>query len=601
MWRPTAGSPVSPKRSPKGNEFHSFESPDSTAAATTTITTRDNDKIKPRSIRRQLNFALLSPRSHSSSTEWTVFFRIFLITSFVCLILVPLSRQITSKESTAKLSIIGTTPTTTTSSLPKLDEEGNNINSPYYTEHDEHHQKTDPGDDWLIKYMDASIPLNVKSDLVRNTIEQSHDPKSGPLPTLVTIVGAGTAGLAAARQLQEEHGIHNYIIVEATSRSGGRVRKDTTFVNSGYPIDLGAAVVHRPDLVEDYADLRYQRNGGSGDAMSQQPPRQHFEYIRMPNGEVTFYNYSFYDWVMDYVAPQDHEESTLWNCPVESVTSFGNRVFTKCRNGATQRPVYIESRYVIMTASLQVLRDNTIRFHPPLPDFIVPQEKNKAVMWKGGKLFIEFSHNFFPGQAFCLFHCPINEDRDGELEDGESFYWDHGIPGYNILTGFIMGEAYKDLEDLDDQSRIRAFLKKMDELFNGQASKYYVKHVFMDWTREQYQRGTYSSMGLEGPHIVHGGQIIMAGEAFPVTEDGQGWVHGALFSGETAADYIASHWKHIVKDCGSYRGCELTDALERKQELKETNVAFEPTEEGLVMYDTRKEHVEGDRSQSLDA
>jgi hypothetical protein len=459
-----------------------------------------------------------------------------------------------------------------------LDEQGNNVNSPYFTDWDEFHVPTDPGEDDLLVYMNASFPWNVHSSFARGVIRQNSIER--PLPTLVTIVGAGAAGLAAARQLQEEYGIHNYLIVEATSRSGGRVRKDTTFLDNGYPIDLGAAVVRRPDMIEDYADRRHERRWKNHP--DPPPPRQHFEYIRMPDDEVTFYNYSFYDWVMDYVAPDDHRHSTLHDCPVESVTCFGNRVLVRClRNG---RPMYIESRYVIMTASLQVLRE-AVHFTPPLPSALVAE--NPAVMWKGCKVFIQFSRNFFKGRGFCLFHCPVHVRRYGELEDGESFYWDHGIPGYDVLTGFVMGEAYKDMEDLSDQDRLRFFLRTLDDMFDGQATKYYVKHYFMDWTREKYQRGTYPSMGLEGPHGVHGGQIFLAGEAFPVNYDGHGWVHGAIFSGETAADYVASHWKHIVKDCGTFSGCELNDARARRNRLRDGNVAVEPTEKGLVFYNTK--------------
>lgn len=147
-----------------------------------------------------------------------------------------------------------------------------------------------------------------------------------------------------------------------------------------------------------------------------------------------------------------------------------------------------------------------------------------------------------------------------------------------------MGEAWKGLEDLNDQDRIQVFLKAIDEKFDGQASQYYVDHRIMDWTAQEYHRGTYASMGLEGPHIVHGGQIILAGEAYPVTEDGQGWVHGAFYSGETAADYAASHWDHILQDCGSYGSCDLTDHYDRKQQILENHIVAVPTEKGLKLY-----------------
>ena len=55
----------------------------------------------------------------------------------------------------------------------------------------------------------------------------------------IVIVGAGCAGLSAARYLKQ-HGQHA-IILEARDRIGGRVR---TIHDFGVPIDLGAAWLH---------------------------------------------------------------------------------------------------------------------------------------------------------------------------------------------------------------------------------------------------------------------------------------------------------------------------------------------------------------------
>ena len=153
----------------------------------------------------------------------------------------------------------------------KLDEEGNNIHSPYYTDLDRHwHRETDPGDSHsLVKYMNASRPvpslLSWWSNEESGAVRKNKKRKKRPMDTLVTIIGAGTAGLAAARRLAAK-GINNVIILEADSRLGGRVLKDTSFLN-GFPIELGAAVVHRPDLVKRVAHGR------------------DFKYIKMPNGE----------------------------------------------------------------------------------------------------------------------------------------------------------------------------------------------------------------------------------------------------------------------------------------------------------------------------
>ena len=59
--------------------------------------------------------------------------------------------------------------------------------------------------------------------------------------TDVVIIGAGAAGLAAARQL-DEHGI-DFVVVEARDRVGGRVftHRDTA---TPIPIELGAEFIH---------------------------------------------------------------------------------------------------------------------------------------------------------------------------------------------------------------------------------------------------------------------------------------------------------------------------------------------------------------------
>ena len=54
----------------------------------------------------------------------------------------------------------------------------------------------------------------------------------------VVIVGAGMAGLAAARRLREKG--HEPLVVEATDRAGGRVHTD---VVDGFRLDLGFQVL----------------------------------------------------------------------------------------------------------------------------------------------------------------------------------------------------------------------------------------------------------------------------------------------------------------------------------------------------------------------
>src|SRR5262245_4714877 len=59
----------------------------------------------------------------------------------------------------------------------------------------------------------------------------------------VAIIGAGAAGIAAARRIAAAN--RRFVLLEASDRLGGRCVTDTTIF--GVPFDLGAHWIHRPD------------------------------------------------------------------------------------------------------------------------------------------------------------------------------------------------------------------------------------------------------------------------------------------------------------------------------------------------------------------
>ena len=65
-------------------------------------------------------------------------------------------------------------------------------------------------------------------------------PPSEPDKENVIIIGAGAAGLAAAKKLEEAG--YAYQILEATDHYGGRIQKNEDFAD--FPIDLGAEWIH---------------------------------------------------------------------------------------------------------------------------------------------------------------------------------------------------------------------------------------------------------------------------------------------------------------------------------------------------------------------
>src|SRR5262245_57026159 len=60
----------------------------------------------------------------------------------------------------------------------------------------------------------------------------------------VIIVGAGAAGIAAARRMRAAG--RRFTIVEASDKIGGRCITDTRIF--GVPFDLGAHLIHTPDV-----------------------------------------------------------------------------------------------------------------------------------------------------------------------------------------------------------------------------------------------------------------------------------------------------------------------------------------------------------------
>lgn len=84
---------------------------------------------------------------------------------------------------------------------------------------------------------------------------------------VVVIVGAGMAGLMAAKELLESDASFHVTIVEACAEVGGRVKAVTDFIDGGHVIDLGAEFVHGQNtlltgLIEKYQSRWTERLQG---------------------------------------------------------------------------------------------------------------------------------------------------------------------------------------------------------------------------------------------------------------------------------------------------------------------------------------------------
>jgi oxygen-dependent protoporphyrinogen oxidase len=82
------------------------------------------------------------------------------------------------------------------------------------------------------------------------------------LKTRVAIVGGGITGLAAAAWLEQDHRIDDLLVIESSSRAGGKIRSE---IDAGYTVEWGPQgfLDNAPDTLE------LARNQGLGDALVQ--------------------------------------------------------------------------------------------------------------------------------------------------------------------------------------------------------------------------------------------------------------------------------------------------------------------------------------------
>ncbi|KAG7342261.1 monoamine oxidase [Nitzschia inconspicua] len=360
----------------------------------------------------------------------------------------------------------------------------------------------------------------------------------------IVIVGGGAAGLTAAKRLQNAPLDSSFClttevtVLEATDRFGGRVGKDDNF--TVYPLDLGASWVYDKRRLSIIAQEEKMEKTLEKHLVVPFELDDYEAYRVKPDGtlkeinidsdkDVLWVNYTWYDFFEQKVAASLHKNQFVYDCPVDKIeygeergdlaVSCGNRVFV--------------ADHVIVTTSLAILKDDVINFRPPLPPTIL---EGRNPMWRGFKIFLEFSERFYDNYFVYA------------LGDGELDWWDYslvhtGSEGPNILAGYYMGEVHDKFEGMAEEQVVREVLKDLDVIYGKKvATKTYVRHKLVYWKDFPFIRGTYSSdhppADRVGPQVIQDGNLLIAGEAFPVPPRHNGWVDGAAMSGLHAAEII---------------------------------------------------------------
>jgi monoamine oxidase len=395
----------------------------------------------------------------------------------------------------------------------------------------------------------------------------------------VIVVGAGAAGLAAARRVTAAG--RRALVLEARDRIGGRVHTDRTF--AGVPVEFGAEFVHggragsaaaaraaglattpamslwrgrvadagrirrlAPWLAAtawQYAGLiRAVHAGGAG-------PDESLGDLLRRRGAGERVRRLAAGVANDACAGVDgisvHYLSRVLRTGEETgrqarVAPGYDRVIAHLAEGSrivrnapvtavTWGPdgVRVEAgrtwtaARAVVTVPLGVLRAGVVRFGPPLPAATQRAIAGLA-MHPGTKVLLRFARRWWPAHSYTL------------LDPGVPVLWPH--PDAPVLTAFVMGSAAAALRE--PPGPVERVLAALPAGWREPARRELRDTRVVDWGADPWTCGGYSSeppgsAGLRAALATPCGPLHMAGEA---TDDAApGTVSGALRSGERAA------------------------------------------------------------------
>ena len=399
----------------------------------------------------------------------------------------------------------------------------------------------------------------------------------------VAIVGAGAAGIAAARELKRLQ--CEAIVLEARDRVGGRAFTDThTF---GMPIDRGCAYLHSAERnpLARYAQahgfsviersIRWRQRVG-GRELTGEDQRRYYEAFQryessiadaaragrdvpaaevVPSDEYRAQFDAVMGWLMgvdtEHVSTLDYDryDNSDLNWPVlEGLGAvvahaasgldirLSERVHRIDWSGGSIRIAssggVIEADAVIITVPTTVLATTPIDFSPALPtayeDAFVHVPLGIA-----NKVFFEFEPGRLP--AGDMYHF-VGSDQTARTAS-------YAIrpAGQELLLAYFGGGLARELEVRNELEQFAR--EELASIFGGDLIKHIRSATCTRWASDPLARGSYSAAEPGYAHMREqlnvpiAGKIFFAGEAGSIRDFGT--VHGAWFSGESAARAVA--------------------------------------------------------------
>ncbi|WP_422858485.1 flavin monoamine oxidase family protein [Flagellimonas sp. S174] len=364
-----------------------------------------------------------------------------------------------------------------------------------------------------------------------NSFSTVKSPNQYSEPSKVIIVGAGAAGLSAG-YLLKQRGV-NFTILEADSQFGGRMKVNTSFAD--FPIALGAEWISSVHI--DFSTLADTKKVLQQIKTADYLPND--EYWVWENGKLLrntlntfidkkFINSSWLDFFKTFVVP-NVENNIQYSTNITSIDYSKTEVLLKA--GEEE---FIADQ-VIITAPLSILKSKEISFSPTLPER-KSSAFNKVTYWDGFKAFFEFEQKFYP--SFVDYR--IQPETDGQVSLYDAAWGQES--GKHILGLFSVGAPAKKYGGLTDDMFKSQFLKELDQIFEGKATKYYMKHLTQNWSKEPFAMGAYASDFTKPEALATlqepiDNKLYFAGDGYT---DGTDWgnVHNAIHSAKQCVEMI---------------------------------------------------------------
>ncbi|KAK8614794.1 hypothetical protein V6N13_068585 [Hibiscus sabdariffa] len=385
----------------------------------------------------------------------------------------------------------------------------------------------------------------------------------------VIIIGAGVSGISAAKVLAE-NGIADLLILEASDRIGGRIRKESF---GGVSVELGAGwiagvggKVSNPvweiaakfglrTCFSDYSNARYNIYDRSGKIFPSGIAADSYKkavdsaiqrlrelesdcVVDVPNGAElpSCLGLLLLTVVFKHMSSNYSRDSYNYNADhVFLCMDLGQvvRELQHSRNGVTVKTedgfVY-EANYVILSASIGVLQSDLICFRPPLPRWKTEAiEKCDVMVYT--KIFLKFPYKFWPCGPDKEFFIYAHERR------GYYTFWQHmenAYPDSNILVVTLTNGESKRVEAQSDAETLKEATGVLCDMF-GPEIPTATDILVPRWWNNRFQRGSYSNYPIISDNQVVNdikapvGRIFFTGEH--TSERFNGYVHGGYLAG----------------------------------------------------------------------